>query len=128
MARVGPQRLGVSHLDLPLCPKAGLCWGTRTLHPTCPAMGNWQGGQDAGRHPPPIVSRLLRMVLVWKRLHAGALQQQGRESQSALLLSIRESLKVTCQLTEAAAARKFPHIPPPLFFFLNDSNVLIKLG
>lgn len=57
------------------------------------------------------------MVLAWKRLHAGALQQQGRESQSALLLSIRESLKVTCRLTEAAAARKFPHIPPPSFFF-----------
>lgn len=78
-----------------------------------------------------LMSWLLWMALAWKSLCAEALQQQGKESQSVLLLSIRESLKATCRLTEAAAARKFhttPGPPSPPFFFFNDSNVLINLG
>lgn len=92
--------------------------GPHALH-TQPwaSSGRQKGGMLAGILL-TVMSWLLWMALAWKSLCAGALQQRGKERQSVLLLSIRESLKATCRLTEAAAARKFRPPPPSFFFFL----------
>lgn len=117
------------HLSHHGSPCSGLCQGPRTPSPSRgqPAGASREGCWQASHLPSHTEGRLLQAALARRCLRAGALQQQGKENQSVLLLSIRESLKATCWLTEAAAARKFQP-PPPSFFFLNDSNVLINLG